>query len=106
MTAEGGSFVRWCIEDHLGVRAAPALEAAVRHRRALLRRYGRTPALPRALLEEAAEEATWVGVRLSLPPASALSLEREAARQRVTVDRVLTHALFVYLSALDSGELG
>lgn len=105
MRARAGTFVRWCVEEHLGTEQAPALEAALRHHDSLLASGARPPELPRPIPRGPFAQEAWQGVRVSAARDALGSLEREARRRGVSVDRMLTHAFFVYLSALDSGAL-
>jgi hypothetical protein len=96
-----GKFARSGIEAHLGPDLAGGVQAALRHYWRRLR-SGTTPiAMPRLASEQRPDGA---GACFELPVEQEirLTLEREAARQATTVDRLLVHAILVYLSDLDT----
>lgn len=96
-----GKFARSGIEAHLGPDLPGGVQAALRHYWRRLR-SGKTPVgVPGFVADELPDGA---GAIFELPVEKEirLTLEREAARQATTVDRLLVHAILVYLSDLDA----
>ncbi len=101
MRVQLGHFTRSGIESHLGADLAGGVQAALRHYWRRLR-SGKTPVeLPRAWADTVLDGT---GASFDLPVESEirLILEREAERQATTADRVLLHAVLVYLADLDA----
>ncbi len=96
-----GQFARSGIETHLGADLAGGVQTALRHYWRRMRSGRRPIELPRAGAGIALDEA---GASFELPVEAELrlTLEREAERQATTVDRVLLHAVLLYLADLDA----
>jgi hypothetical protein len=96
-----GHFARSGIEAHLGADLPAGVQAALCHYWRRLR-SGRTAIeLPRGGRGLALDRS---GASFELPVEAEmrLTLEHEAERQATTVDRVLLHAVLLYLAHLDA----
>lgn len=96
-----GTFACFCIENRLGVDLSTGLEQALRHYARRLE-SAKKPAPPpeflrdRVLYDKAAE------LELPVEPEVEAALVRESRAQRVSMDQLFAHAVFVYLADLDS----
>ena len=96
-----GQFARSGIEAHLGPDLAGGVQAALRHYWRRLRSGTAPVGVPRLVADQRVDAA---GASFELPVEREirLTLEREAARQATTIDRVLVHAILIYLSDLEA----
>ncbi len=101
MRVQLGHFARSGIEAHLGADLAGGVQAALRHYWRRLRSGTSPVELPRGSAEPILDRAD-AGFELPVEREIRLSLESEAERQATTVDRVLAHAVLVYLADLDA----
>jgi hypothetical protein len=104
-----GNFARWGIESRLGNDLAAGAQLALAHYARRLR-SGRKPVAPPAFLRYETDSEVTTSLDLALEPGTLSILKREAARHQVPLERILAHAIFVYLADLDgvraSSQLG
>jgi hypothetical protein len=94
-----GTFARFGIEAHLGADIHAAVHAAVIHYTQGLK-SGRAPIGPPPFQMEETRD-TEVALDLAVDRDSRELLEREAARQGTTVNRLASHSVLTYLAELD-----
>ena len=98
-----GTFARSGIEAKLGTDLAVGVRAALLHYTRRLKSEFAPVGPPRFRLGQAARDAG-AALELSIGPEMEAALEREARRYQVSVDQILTHAIFVYLADLDAAS--
>jgi hypothetical protein len=98
-----GNFARWGIESRLGNDLAAGAQLALAHYARRLR-SGRKPVAPPAFLLYETDSEVATSLDLALEPATLSVLEREAARHQMPLERILSHAIFVYLADLDGAR--
>ena len=98
-----GKFARSCIEVHLGVDLAVGVQAALLHYTRRLKSGWEPVGLPQFCRDQPLPDAGAV-LELAVSPEIAAVLEHEARRHQVSVDRVLAHAVFVFMADLDSAS--
>lgn len=97
-----GKFAYAQMESHLGIEVRAGLRMAVLHY-AKSAELGRGPIEVPAFSRGSLEAGSGVEVDLEWDARTEAVLEREAARQGVSMDALATHAVLVYLAALDRG---
>jgi hypothetical protein len=98
-----GNFARWGIESRLGNDLAAGAQLALAHYARRLR-SGRKPAAPPAFLHLETDSEVATSLDLALEPETLNVLKREAARHQMPLERILAHAIFVYLADLDGAR--
>lgn len=93
-------FVVGSIEGRFGADPAPALAAALRHYERRLRSGNLPPEVPLFMRGVAVDRATAVAFEVPVDSGVSGALSREARRQGVEMDRLATHAAFVFLDDL------
>jgi hypothetical protein len=96
-----GNFARSGIQTHVGGDLADGVQAALRHYWRRLRSGKRPVELPRAWAD-AVPEGSSASFELPVDRETRLTLAREAERQATTSDRVVLHAILIYLADLDA----
>jgi len=100
-----GKFARSGIENQLGSTVGAGVEAALIHYSRRLD-SGRAPLAPPAFLNDRAPGDPASMLELTVDPQLLAKLEREAQCHRVALDRLVAHAVLVYLADLDIGGDG
>lgn len=97
-----GSFASSGIEDHLSADIPAGVQAALFHYAGKMKTGRGLLDVPRFSPEQAFGE-TKAGVELELEVDEEIEamLEIEAARQGVTIDQLVVHAVLIYLAELD-----
>ncbi|MGZ8665943.1 MAG: hypothetical protein ACXWZM_02385 [Solirubrobacterales bacterium] len=101
MRVELGHFARSGIETHVGGDLAGGVQAALRHYWRRLKSGTKPVQLPRGWADPLLE-GTGASFELPVDSEIRLTLEREAERQATTADRVVLHAILIYLADLDA----
>lgn len=103
-------FARECVESSFGSDLRAGTEAAIRHYARRLRSPRQPLAVPGFGRDGEARPALSAGAKVELELPLLLedeaALRREARRQWVTVDRLVSHAIFVYFADLDAAASG
>jgi hypothetical protein len=99
MKVSFGKFARTSMQAQLGTDLAVAARTALVHYERRLRSHWPPVGPPRFLPEENEIDAKVLD--LPVDPEMEAFLEREARKQRVTVEEILAHALLVYLADMD-----
>jgi hypothetical protein len=96
-----GQFARSSIESHLGNDLAAAVGVALLHYARRARSKRPPPGVPAFSRDQAGRDP---GFEVELEVASDVQtlLEEEARRQKMAVDQIVAHAVFVYLADLES----
>jgi hypothetical protein len=94
------NFARFGLESRLGDDLAASVEIALAHYARRLR-SARKPVAPPAFLAGQANVEIATTVELALEPDTIAALKGEALRHHVSLEQVLSHAIFVYLADLD-----
>ena len=95
-----GKFAQSGIETHLGVDLAAGVQIALAHYARRLR-SGRAPVEPPWFCRTVGEDAG-APFELQVDPETEVVLARQARRHSLSMNQVLSHAVFVYLADLDS----
>lgn len=96
-------FARGSIEDRFGPDLCRGSEAALRHYARRVRSRRRPPEVPLFMCEVDVDRSEAIELELSLPYEVQSALTREARLQGVRLDRIVAHAIFVYLSDVEAG---
>lgn len=96
-----GTFIRSGIEAHFGSDVRAGIDAALRHYTRRLR-SSRPPVGVPAFLRQEGSTGSGDAFDLEIAPEIEAALEREASRQRVSGEALLSHAVLVYLADLDA----
>jgi hypothetical protein len=102
MRVELGHFARSGIETHVGGDLVGGVQAALRHYWRRLRSGKKPVELPRGWADARSSEVAGTSLELPVDREVRLILEREAERQATTADRVVLHAVLLYLADLDA----
>lgn len=97
-----GEFAKSSIESHFGTRFAAAVHAVLVHYERRLRSSSPPIDVPRFIREQRPGDGKSFEYELAISPETQALLEREAARQGVSIDQIFAHAVFVYLADMDS----
>ena len=105
VTIELGTFARCSIETRLGSNLRLGVLAAIQH---YIRRLqsGWQPVLPPSFACGPLPGDGATTLELQIGPVTLATLERQAEIHRVPLNRVLVHAVFVYLADLESKTVG
>lgn len=97
-------FALGSIEARFGAETDCGLEAALRHyaRRVLSKR--RPPEVPLFMREVAVDREAATEFEVSVSDEVLAALGREAGRQEVEFDRIVAHAVFVYLDDIQADD--
>jgi hypothetical protein len=95
-----GTFACFCIEARFGTDLGSGVQAAARHYTRRLRSARKPVQIPR-FLRDLPEDGERREVEVAIEPEVQELLKREAGEQRVYLDQLLSHAVFVYLADLD-----
>jgi hypothetical protein len=98
-----GPFARDSIEDRFGPHLNRGVQSALRHYARRVRSARRPPEVPAFMREVEIDPATAIELDVAVPYEVQSALEREARLQLLALDRVVAHAIFVYLSDVDAG---
>ena len=98
-----GPFARDSIEDRFGPHLNRGVQAALRHYARRVRSARRPPQVPLFMREVELDRATAIEMDVAVPYEVQAALEREARLQLLALDRIVAHAVFVYLSDVDAG---
>lgn len=98
-----GKFARFCIDTRHGDDFASGMQLALRHYGSRLR-SGRGPVGFPDFYRHLEAESPVAELELSVDDEVQAMLGREARRHGISIDRVATHAVFVYLADLESGS--
>jgi hypothetical protein len=101
MRVELGKFASWGIQARFGADLEAFVQAALLHYTRRLKSKTPPAEIPQMFLERDGPDET-VALEVVVAPDIWAALEREAHAQRVPVETVLAHAVFVYLADLDS----
>ena len=96
-----GKFARFGIESRLGMNVASGIQAALLHYTRRVR-SGWEPVVPPRFCGTDSGRDRAATLELTVEPEILAVLEAEANLYRVSLDRILAHAVFVYLADLDS----
>lgn len=96
-------FARSSIEDRFGSDLDRGVQAALRHYARRVRSQRRPPDVPLFMRDVPVERATATELEVSLPNEVLMALSRESRLQGVPLDRIVGHAVFVYLSDIEAG---
>lgn len=102
MKIELGNFAREGIEARLGARAETGARTAMLRYADRLDSTESPLPLPEFLLDRGPSEDLQLELELELDAEVKATLEREAARQMVPLDRIASHAVLTYLAELDA----
>jgi len=97
-------FARSSIEDRFGPDLCRGAESALRHYARRVRSRRRPPDVPLFMRGVGVDRDAAIELELSLPYEVQSALTREARLQRVAPDRIVAHAIFVYLSDIETGS--
>jgi hypothetical protein len=97
-----GPFAQDSIEDRFGPHLSRGIQSALRHYARRVRSARRPPVVPLFMREEEIDRATATELEVAVPYEVQSALEREARAQGLPLERIVTHALFVYLSDVDT----
>lgn len=97
MTVVLEPFALGQVEGRFGAKVDRAVEAALRHYARSLLSSRRPPEVPLFMREVAVDREAATEVEVSVPDDVLVALDREAGRQGVELDRIVAHAVFVYL---------
>ena len=101
-----GKFACFCIESHFGPDIPAGVQASLRHYTRRLKSSTSPISFPDFCRDERGQ-TPGVEIDLELEPAVQLTLEEEAQRQTVGVEQLVSHAVFIYFSDLESStEVG
>jgi hypothetical protein len=95
-----GKFACFCLETRFGSDVPIGAQAALRHYTRRLKSQKEPVAVPSFYLGQAPDGAE-AELDLAVEPEIEALLENEAQRQAVPVERLLAHAVFVYVADLD-----
>jgi hypothetical protein len=98
-----GQFMRQGIEDRLGPDVPAGVEIALLFYLGKLRSGRGLPSFP-PFLQTEGFEAPSAEVELDVGPEVEALIAGEAERQRISVDRLAAHSVFIYLAELDRVE--
>lgn len=102
LRVELGTFARWSIETRLGSNVRVGVLAALHHYTRRLR-SGKGPVSPLPGHAET-REGPATSFELQVGSGMRAELERQARRHHVSLNRLLTHAIYVYLADLDAAD--
>lgn len=97
-----GQFARDSIEERYGPHLNRGIQSALRHYARRVRSARRPPEVPTFMRDAALDPATAIELDVPVPYEVQSALEREARLQSLPVERVVAHAIFVYLSDVDT----
>jgi hypothetical protein len=99
-------FALGSIEARFGAELDRGVEAALRHyaRRLLSRR--RPPEVPLFMRDVPVDREAATEIEVAVPDEVRVALGREAGRQEVELDRIVAHAVFVYLDDIAGDRAG
>jgi hypothetical protein len=105
-----GTFACFCIENQLGLDLSTGVEQALRHYARRLESATKPVALPRFSHDQASDDQASDGqaaeFELPVEPEIEAMLMRESRLREVPIERLLAHAVFVYMADLDSAPWG
>lgn len=96
-----GKFASWGLKARFGTDLAAGVQAALLHYTRRLKSMSPPVGIPR-LSRDQPDPGVNVAFELAIAPDVQATLEVEARRYPVPVERVLVHAVLVYLADLDS----
>jgi hypothetical protein len=97
-----GTFVRSGVEAHFGSEAKAGIEAALRHYTRRLKSSRPPVAVPVFSRKKGPTSQDGEAFDLAVGPEIEEALTREARRQGVPTNLLLTHAVLIYLADLDA----
>jgi hypothetical protein len=100
-----GKFASSGIENELGSTVGAGVLAALVHYSDRLD-SGAPPLAPPRFLDDRATEDVISKLEVTVDPQLRAKLEREARRHQVALERLVTHAVLVYLADLDGAADG
>lgn len=98
-----GKFGRFSLERQLAMDPAVCIQAALLHYTLRLR-SGTKPVAPPRFLPDLGSFGRPPAIELSVAPELEAALKLEARRHDVSLDRVLQHALYVFIADLDAAS--
>jgi hypothetical protein len=98
-----GTFTRSGIEARLGTALVAVAEEALAHYMRRLKSARKPVGVPRFIREHPPDHSEGE-IELPIDGEIRATLEREAQKQTVSLERLLVHAVFVYLADLDSAS--
>ncbi|MGA8746083.1 MAG: hypothetical protein WB507_09485 [Solirubrobacterales bacterium] len=98
-----GTFACFCIEARFGPDPTAAVQAALRHYTRRLKSAKAPLPLP-TFFRSPGSDGLGAEFDLAVDPEVEAALEDEARVQKVPVEQLVPHAVFVYLADLDSAD--
>lgn len=98
-----GPFAQGSIEERFGPHLNRGVQSALRHYARRVRSARRPPRVPDFIRDAEPDRSVGIEMDVAIPYEVQSALEREARFQALPVDRIVSHALFVYLSDVDTG---
>jgi hypothetical protein len=97
-------FTLGSVEGRFGAEPRRGVEAAARHYALRLRSQSPPPEVPLFMRGEKVDPATATEIQVTLPDDVHAALSQEARRQGVDSDRIVAHAVFVFVHDIEAGD--
>jgi hypothetical protein len=98
-------FARSAIESRFGSDLNRGAQSALRHYARRVRSRRRPPVVPKFMRGGPVDHSMATELDLPVPYEVSAILRREARLQRVSVDRIVAHAIYVYLADMETGTV-
>jgi hypothetical protein len=99
-------FARGAIESRFGSDLNRGAQSALRHYARRVRSRRRPPLVPDFMRKgDSVDRSMATELDIAVPYEVSAILRREAQMQRVTVDRIVAHAIYVYLADMETGSV-